>query len=229
MDNKENIINELLLNAGKLPNDVERAKYVFDWFIKNVNYDYLTLENATYEGRKQKMEYIPEVGGCGHIITPYMWGELDINNMSREEKEILEEYIDVNNKYLATQKEKNERVIGCDIYNNKLGVCEHFASAYKEICERMNIPCEKLYGNIDSNYIINGVKLGHVWNIVKIGDQTRHIDISSSIHNRDEGKDPYEYFGLTTEQLLDKDKDRNRSIGKDQISVLNNFENSNTK
>jgi len=31
------------------------------------------------------MEYIPEVGGCGHIITPYRWGELDINNMSEQE------------------------------------------------------------------------------------------------------------------------------------------------
>ena len=74
---------------------------------------------------------------------------------------------------------------GCLI--KKRAVCLGIAQAVQYICRRLGIMSILVTGKAE----LNGCKMDHAWNLVKIGDRFRHIDATCEIC---EMKEKYQYF-----------------------------------
>jgi len=64
-----------------------------------------------------------------------------------------------------------------DALANKEADSEGFASAFKTLCDRLNVECLTVNGRLDREE--------HFWNIVKIGNAYYHIDVSALIENEE--------------------------------------------
>ena len=81
------------------------------------------------------------------------------------------------------------------------GICEGIAPMIDDICSRIGIESKVITGVtkiIDSE---KGTRLQHAWNIVKIGDDYKHLDLVYAMYNLEDGKDPYDYFLVDDEKL----------------------------
>ena len=66
-----------------------------------------------------------------------------------------------------------------DILISKKSVCEGYANLFKQICDLLNIPCEKVHGYARGLYktsLNEDTSPNHAWNIVKIKDEWYYID-----------------------------------------------------
>ncbi len=230
----DKIINEI--RSKNFRSDKEKLVYLTKWFVSNFNYDYAVLKayhkNAamTMLGKKylpiDMVRFVP-----GGWIDEYERHEGEFSEKAerdwyketyerhkkfqQENPEIVEEYKNLYNlrqKYLQLQANGG-------FYKSKSGVCADFASAFKELCKELNIGCIEVFGNIMSE----DVYAGHEWNAVEIDGEVKMIDLSFAIHNRDEGKDPEEYLFLTEYELMEKDKDKNRTIREQSVQELKEF------
>ena len=217
---KEAVIKEIIDGLSDKPNDIEKVKHIFNWFVENVKYDHFKLEVAK---NTSKMIQIHTENNyyMYRTIIDYFANKLDIETLPEDKKNLLYEYIKLNNKKEELANISNSRPNNPHVLISKLGVCEDFSNSLKEICDLINVKCETIQGYIFSG----GIKVGHQWNMVVVGDRAMHIDISSAIHNKEENKNPNEYFGLTTQQLIEKDKDKNRGILKDSMDKVMAMEN----
>ena len=69
----------------------------------------------------------------------------------------------------------------------KRAVCLGIAQAVQYICRRLGIMSILVTGKAE----LNGCKMDHAWNLVKIGDRFRHIDATCEICEKNER---YQYF-----------------------------------
>lgn len=81
------------------------------------------------------------------------------------------------------------------------GICTGISEAFKDICDRLGIPCELISGKTIVIDEATQTRLGHTWNVVKIDGEVKHIDVRYGIKNRDEGKDIMDFFLVDTEKL----------------------------
>lgn len=66
-----------------------------------------------------------------------------------------------------------------DILISKKSVCEGYANLFKQICDLLKIPCEKVHGYARGLYktsLNEDTSPNHAWNIVKIQDEWYYID-----------------------------------------------------
>mgnify|MGYP000933342444 CR=1 FL=1 len=85
-------------------------------------------------------------------------------------------------------------------FTKKKGVCEGYAKAFKYLLDMMGIPCKLIYGfGCDPGV---GVEESHAWNVIQLDGNWLHVDVTFDTTIRNGHMLRYDYFGLTTEQIL---------------------------
>jgi len=116
-------------------------------------------------------------------------------------------YMEKQRQFLANEKTYEYG----DLFLTHYGVCENFAQEYKDLCKRLNLPCEEVRGHILSD----GVECGHAWNTIFIDGKLKHVDISAAIHCKDGTNtinSPEDFFAKTFTELTEADHGANRTI-----------------
>lgn len=91
----------------------------------------------------------------------------------------------------------------------KKAVCDGYAKAYKQIMDRLGIPCIVVVGR--SKNTSKGEGGAHAWNMVRLSGQWRHIDVTyDAKKDWREGK-RFDYFALTDSQIR-RDHDFDASL-----------------
>ena len=75
--------------------------------------------------------------------------------------------------------------------NDGYSVCEGFSLAMAFVLNRLNIPCGVVMGNV-----MDGSGDGHVWNIVRIGRDVYHLDVTWDICLNNKLRKKFNYFLL---------------------------------
>ena len=70
-------------------------------------------------------------------------------------------------------------------------ICTGYALAYKGLCERLDLPCQVVTGNIEG--------VGHAWNVILLDGNIRYVDATAADTARDSS-----YFLMTEEQLKER-------------------------
>lgn len=91
---------------------------------------------------------------------------------------------------------------------NHSGVCESYSEAFKDICNKMDIPCEIVTGYTG---------MDHAWNVVMEDGVLKHIDIAYAIMNRNR-QDKQNYFMKTYEELQQIAGRRTMNISTDELT-----------
>lgn len=117
-----------------------------------------------------------------YLISNYTY---NYNYSNNKYASIRNKYGKISNEYILYKMET--------IYNQKSGICCDFSELFKNIMDRVNIPCNVIVGGT-SPRIIN-----HVWNTVYIDNQWKSIDITWDICRKSI------YYGLDMEsKIFDK-------------------------
>ena len=82
----------------------------------------------------------------------------------------------------------------------KQGVCQGFARTFQYLLDRLGIPCETVYGFSRSPE--NGREESHAWNLARLDGSWAHIDVTFDTTVRSGQVLRYDYFGLSTQQVL---------------------------
>ncbi len=105
--------------------------------------------------------------------------------------EMMYRFLVNNVKYAYEELQKPEctkwiyDIEGC--LGKKRAVCLGIAQAVQYICRQLSITSVLITGKAE----LNGCKMDHAWNLVKIGDRFRHIDATCEICEK---KERYQYF-----------------------------------
>ena len=124
----------------------------------------------------------------------------DCDDSTEEKLEAMYQYLvnNVNYAYEELQKPECTKWIydieGCLL--KKRAVCLGLALTVEYLCRQMRITSVLITGRAE----INGYKVNHAWNLVKIGDEFRHLDITSEIC---EQKGVYRYFLLRDRDMAE--------------------------
>ena len=74
---------------------------------------------------------------------------------------------------------------------NHSGVCSSYSKTFKDICEKLGIPCEVITGSTG---------MDHAWNVVMENGELKHIDIAYALMNQ--GRiDKMNYYMKTFEEI----------------------------
>ena len=73
---------------------------------------------------------------------------------------------------------------------NRTCVCEGYAKAFKLLCDQVNIPCAVIVGDSKGE--------GHAWNIVKLGRNAFHVDVTWNSGIYENGNIPL-YYNVSDE------------------------------
>lgn len=214
-----------ILKGRITDNMTEKQKYkiIFDYFINTYKYDYSILDT------EKALDYLKTAFlAYRNILRKYIENIDNYNNISNYERvqKILEQIPrNDENKELLGLMENTQRYYDSAqqfINNNRdyrpgnlfvthYGVCLNFSTAFKEICDEFNLPCEHVSGHIVSE----GINLGHAWNAIAVDDEIRFIDISSAIHSKDgtyPNNKPEDFFNVNLQQLEIADNGKNRVL-----------------
>ena len=82
----------------------------------------------------------------------------------------------------------------------KQGVCQGFARTFQYLLDRLGIPCETVYGFSRSPE--NGREESHAWNLARLDGSWVHIDVTFDTTVQSGQVLRYDYFGLSTQQVL---------------------------
>ena len=94
-------------------------------------------------------------------------------------------------------------------FTKKKGVCEGYAKAFKYLLDMMGIPCKLIYGfGCDPGL---GAEENHAWNMIQLDGNWLHVDVTFDTTIRNGQVLRYDYFCLTTEQIL---RDHRYEVGK---------------
>lgn len=85
---------------------------------------------------------------------------------------------------------------------DKRAVCEGIAKAYKLLCNEFDIKCIVVLGQANKDGVY-GDDDYHAWNLVKIGDESYHVDVTwDNLYDEEFHHISYDYFNLTTREIL---------------------------
>lgn len=231
---KERAIKDISKRLNEKMSDEQKYRIIFDWMANYFKYDYATLystqaTNLSTEANSKFGKIIRQ--NRGRIEN---FAELDDIEKAKalitlfQENEEYSELIDLKQREISyREKEKQflEKEKGYkhgNLYMTRYGVCEDFAKEFKDICDKLNLPCEIIRGQILSD----GVECGHAWNVVMINGKLKHIDISGAIHCKD-GTNPEnttdEFFLKTFDELISIDKGKGRKISEDSEKDIKSF------
>lgn len=85
---------------------------------------------------------------------------------------------------------------------DRRAVCEGIAKAFKLLCNEFGIKCIVVLGKANKDGIFSGDDY-HAWNLVKIGDESYHVDVTwDNLYDEDFHHISYDYFNLTTKDIM---------------------------
>ncbi len=91
-------------------------------------------------------------------------------------------------------------IIGC--FLDRKAVCEGIAKAFKLLCNEFSMKCIVVLGKASPDGDLSG-DCYHAWNLVKIGDESYHVDPTwDNLYDREIKHISYDYFNVTTEEIL---------------------------
>lgn len=160
------------------------SSYVYPGFEGNIGYIRL---NYTEENTYQIKEKIA-----------LMAGKVDFYARGLEEKSDIDKEIIIHDRISNDVKYYKEDDIPRKYHTAEgtllegVGVCDSFSKAYQLVLNKVGIDSIIVLGNLNDS--------PHAWNMVKLGDNWYHVDITSSHSIYDEaGIINHAYFNLTTE------------------------------
>lgn len=231
---KERAIRDISKRLNEKMNDEQKYKVIFEWMVNYFKYDYATLystqaSNLASEANfkygkiirqnRAKIENFIELNDIEKakaLITLFQGNEEYAELIDLKQREIS--FREKEKQFLETEKEYSYG----NLYVTGYGVCENFAREFKDICDKLNLQCEIIRGQILSD----GVECGHAWNAVMINGKLRHIDISGAIHCKDgtnfENKQE-DFFAKTFDELTKIDNGKNRKISETSEKDIKTF------
>jgi len=231
---KERAIRDISKRLNEKMNDEQKYKVIFEWMVNYFKYDYATLystqaSNLASEAyfkygkiirqNRAKIENFIELNDIEKakaLITLFQGNEEYVELIDLKQREIS--YREKEKQFLEKEKEYSYG----NLYMTGYGVCENFAREFKDICNKLNLQCEIIRGQILSD----GVECGHAWNAVMINGKLRHIDISGAIHCKDgtnfENKQE-DFFAKTFDELTKIDNGKNRKISETSEKDIKTF------
>lgn len=85
---------------------------------------------------------------------------------------------------------------------NRRAVCEGIAKAFKLLCNEYGIKCIVVLGQANKDGVY-GEDDYHAWNLVKIGDESYHVDVTwDNLYDEEFYHISYDYFNVTTKDIL---------------------------
>ncbi len=231
---KERTISDLSKRIDDKMSDEQKYKIIFDWMVSYFKYDYATLystqaTNLALEANskfgkivrqnRSKIENFTELDDIEKtkaLITLLQGNEEYAELCELKQKEIR--YREKEKQFFDEEKEYQPG----NLYITRYGVCENFAREFKYICDKLNLPCEIISGQILSE----GIECGHAWNAVMINGKLKHIDISSAIHCKDgtnQENKIEDFFLKTYDELIVIDNGKGRKISEESEKVIKSF------
>lgn len=103
-----------------------------------------------------------------------------------------------NIKYVAGEEPELHSIVGP--LTKKKGVCEGYAKTMKFLMDKMSIPCLVITGTAYNQALQQ--EESHAWNLIQINGEWCHVDVTFDTTIRDGDVLRYDYFGLSTEQIM---------------------------
>ena len=211
--------------------DEQKYKVIFDYFVNRYKYDYSILDTEI------AFEYFRKAfSSYRNILRPYIKNIENYSQMSHFEQvhkileqiptdesheELLElmksaeEYYSRANEF----KKNNKNYRYGNLYITKYGVCQNFATAFKEMCDAFGLPSEIIGGHILSG----DANVGHAWNAIMVNGDIRYVDISSAIHSKDgtyPNNTPEDFFDINEQELDRSDNGKNRTLSEESKAKI---------
>ena len=211
--------------------DEQKYKVIFDYFVNRYKYDYSILDTEI------AFEYFRKAfSSYRNILRPYIKNIVNYSQMSHFEQvhkileqiptdesheELLElmksaeEYYSRANEF----KKNNKNYRYGNLYITKYGVCQNFATAFKEMCDAFGLPSEIIGGHILSG----DANVGHAWNAIMVNGDIRYVDISSAIHSKDgtyPNNTPEDFFDINEQELDRSDNGKNRTLSEESKAKI---------
>lgn len=231
---KERAISDISKRLNEKMTDEQKYKIIFEWMVNYFKYDYATLystqagnlateANSKYgkiiRQNRTKIENfieLDDIEKAKALITLFQGNEEYAELIDLKQREIS--YREKEKQFLEKEKEYKYG----NLYMTRYGVCENFAREFKDICDKLNLQCEIIRGQILSD----GVECGHAWNVVMINGKLKHIDISGAIHCKDGTNlenQPEDFFAKTFDELIKIDNGKNRKISETSEKDIKTF------
>ena len=119
----------------------------------------------------------------------------DLDELGKEL--FIHDFIVENVKYDKLKKEYSHEIIGA--LGNGVAVCEGIAKAVKILCDELNIWCIIALSEANPD---KGIKYRHAWNVIRIGGQYYHLDVTfDNTLSRDDTV-RYDYVNLSDKQIF---------------------------
>ena len=185
----EELINEL----KKINNKEQQIEYLFDYLLKNLEYDYLYLELC------KLIKCDKDNNVCFSDLYEEDLLEETLLNFSK--------YVDIPEhvkSYFRNKEYENcppGQRTNSPIYENdiiKKGVCLHFSKFIKKVCDDLGIDCYVQMGR---------TPFAHAWNKIQLENQWLNYDVTYAIYSRDKYNDwneksnPQDWFAVSDEEL----------------------------
>lgn len=91
-------------------------------------------------------------------------------------------------------------IVGAFLDNK--AVCEGISKAFKLLCNEFNIKCIVVLGKANKDGDFSGNDY-HAWNLVKIGEESYHVDVTwDNLYDTEIKHISYDYFNMTTDEIL---------------------------
>lgn len=202
---------ELVNYLNSLTSQQEQINEIVNYFIQNVQFDYVMLENINEIVTKKFAKYVDAlfpntseqsrnkalsyIKNSSNVSNEY-WNRIKTNylnpTINEKGEKIYKTMYDVINEMKADIKEDNGLL--------KKGIAENITSFAKKLCEAVGIRCVEVKG-------ISSGKMNHSWLDIEINNQELFYDITYAIYTRDNfcglGKryKIEEWIGITPKQL----------------------------
>ena len=183
---------QLIDKLKTISSEQEQVDYLFKFLLDNAEYDYLYLEIE----RLKKLD----------VNT---FADLYDDDLKEQAFKILEKKTTISRelkRYFDTKQWESRSHGEKDIqFKDEIlikGVCNDYTNFIIKVLTEIGINCERCEGK---------TPLNHAWNIITIGNNPLHYDITYAIYARDRrNKDtnPKDWLGITTQSLMKLHPDR---------------------
>ena len=183
---------ELIKKLKRMSSEQEQVDYLFEFLLSNGEYDYLYLEIE----RLKKLD----------VNT---FADLYDEDLQEQALKELQKKTSISKElryYFATKQwERRSRgELDTQFKDDILvkGVCNDYSNFIRRVLTEIGIDCERCEGK---------TPLNHAWNIITIGNNPLHYDITYAMYARDKksgGTKPNDWLGISTEQLQKLQPDR---------------------
>ena len=226
-------LKSLIEEAKTLNTDLDRVKYICDYVVNNVNFNYAEiLKNALFEDIDGLCDLANEedisAANYKDLILIRLTDRLnEIGNSTFTDKELQAETI--NNIITALKKDPEEknllrmlgnitRIVCGPTYNNELltsGVCSDITDFLSSCFKELNIKYVRVIGNGHAS---------HEWIICYLDGMPYHMDLTYSLYKRDGSYnvsgDIDSYYLMSMDELFELDPTRTiKSIGLNMLET----------